>query len=318
MLTVSHLRKEYDTTIAVDDVSFDVTRGEIFGLLGPNGAGKTTTIRVVLDILQPDGGQVLYDGKPFTAEVRTRVGYLPEERGLYKKSRLLDTVVYLGELRGMPRTKARDAALRWLKRLEMADQAGRRLQEFSKGNQQKIQFIAAVMHDPDLVILDEPFSGLDPLNQELFQGILLELKQAGKAVIFSTHQMEQAERLSDDLCLINRGRVVLQGSVRDVKRRHGSNSLALEFEGDGAFLETLPGVRRARVSLNSAELQLKDLTGLRELLALINARVELRRFELREPSLQSIFLDVVGGAPARIQEAAASQEAAVAAKEAGA
>jgi ABC-2 type transport system ATP-binding protein len=304
MLTVSHLRKEFDTVVAVDDVSFEVPRGQIFGLLGPNGAGKTTTIRVVLNILEADGGQVLFDGKPFSKTLRGGVGYLPEERGLYKKSKLLDTVVYLGELRGMSRPKARDAALRWLTRLELADQAGRRLQEFSKGNQQKIQFVAAVMHDPDLVILDEPFSGLDPVNQELFKGILLELKQGGKAVIFSTHQMEQAEKLSDDLCLINRGRVVLQGSVRDVKRRHGSNTLAVEFEGDGAFLETLPGVRRAILYGNQAELQLDDHPRLRELVAVINERVELRSFELREPSLQSIFLEVVGGVRAGQQEAA--------------
>ncbi|HEX9006617.1 MAG TPA: ATP-binding cassette domain-containing protein, partial [Bacteroidota bacterium] len=151
MLTVSHLRKDFSAIRAVDDVSFEVSRGEIFGLLGPNGAGKTTTIRVVLDIFQPDGGEVLYDGKPFSPEIRSQVGYLPEERGLYKKSKLLDTVVYLGELRGMPRTRAREAALGWFKRLEMASQLERKLEEFSKGNQQKIQFVIAVLHDPPLV-----------------------------------------------------------------------------------------------------------------------------------------------------------------------
>lgn len=304
MLSVSHLRKDFSTVRAVDDVSFAVARGEIFGLLGPNGAGKTTTIRVVLDVFQCDGGQVLYDGKPFSPETRRQVGYLPEERGLYKKSKLLDTVVYLGELRGMSRTRAREAALGWFKRLDMTSAAERKLEEFSKGNQQKIQFVIAVLHDPALVILDEPFSGLDPVNQELFKGILLELKQSGKAVIFSTHQMEQAEKLSDALCLINRGKVVLQGSVREVKRRYGTNTLAIDFQGDGAFLETLPGVRRAILYGNSAELQLDGEARLQELIAAMNARVELRRFELREPSLQSIFLEAVGGAPAGAQEAA--------------
>ncbi len=304
MLTVSHLRKDFSTVRAVDDVTFAVARGEIFGLLGPNGAGKTTTIRVVLDVLQPDGGEVLYDGKPFSPETRSQVGYLPEERGLYKKSKLLDTVVYLGELRGMPRARAREAALGWLRRLDMTSQLERKLEELSKGNQQKIQFVIAVLHDPALVILDEPFSGFDPVNQELFKGILLELKQRGKAVIFSTHQMDQAERLSDSLCLINRGKAVLQGSVREVKRRYGTNTLAVDFQGDGAFLETLPGVRRAILYGNSAELQLDGEVRLQELIGAINERVELRRFELREPSLQTIFLDAVGGPAVKTPEAA--------------
>ncbi len=305
MLSVSHLRKEFDGTVAVADVSFEVRRGEVFGLLGPNGAGKTTTIRAILNILQPDSGTILYDGKPFSEAVRNAVGYLPEERGLYKKSKLLDTILYFGALRGLSRTKARGEALRWLKRLNMMEHVQHKVEELSKGNQQKIQFITAVLHDPPLIILDEPFSGLDPINQELLKDIFLELKQAEKAVIFSTHQMDQAEKLSDEICLINHGKVVVAGALRDVKRRYGSNALALEFQGDGAFLETIAGVRKAILYGNSAELQLEASANLRDLIALVNERVELRKVEIREPSLQAIFLEAVGAALPAGQEARA-------------
>ncbi len=294
MLTVRNLRKGYDSVLALEDVSFDVTRGEVFGLIGPNGAGKTTTIRIILNILLPDGGEVLYDGKPYSPSVQNIVGYLPEERGLYKKSHLLDTVVYFGELRGMKRSDARAKAMYWLTRIGMEGQAQRKIEELSKGNQQKIQFISAVLHDPALVVLDEPFSGLDPLNQELFKEIFLELKNAGKAVVFSTHQMDNAEKLSDSLCLIHRGKVVLAGSVRDVKRKYGTNSVAIEFEGDSTALETLPGVKKAILYGNSAELQLENETDLRALVGVINSRVQMHKFELREPSLQAIFLEAVG------------------------
>jgi len=296
MLKVRNLRKEFSTVLAVDDVSFEVRRGEVFGLLGPNGAGKTTTIRMVLNILQADGGEITYDDRHFGDHTRDIVGYLPEERGLYKKSKLLDTILYFAGLRGMHHGKAKAEAYRWLKRFALLEHAGRKVEELSKGNQQKVQFITAVIHDPVLVVLDEPFSGLDPVNQILLKNILLELKQQGKAVIFSTHQMDQAEKLSDTLCLINRGRVVLGGTVRDVKKSYGKNSLHVEFDGDGAFMENLPGVQRAIMYENSAELELGPSVKPRELLPLLNAKVELRKFELLEPSLNSIFILVVGGA----------------------
>jgi len=209
MLSVQQLRKQFDTVVAVDGVSFDVPGGSIFGLLGPNGAGKTTTIRMILRILEPDSGTVTYNGEGFTEATRDMLGYLPEERGLYKKSRLIDTLLYFAELRGMQRSKARTIVMSWLERLGLEQAAQRKVEELSKGNQQKVQFVGAVMHDPAIVVLDEPFSGLDPVNQNIFKDILLELKQKGKAIIFSTHQMDQAERLSDALCLRNKGRVVL-------------------------------------------------------------------------------------------------------------
>lgn len=294
MLTVSNLRKDFTTIRAVDGVSLTVQRGHIFGLLGRNGAGKTTTIRCVLNILRPDAGEILYDGKPFSPGVRNTLGYLPEERGLYKKSRLLDTILYFAELRGMQRATAKAESYRWLKRFDLLSHKDRRIEELSKGNQQKVQFISAIIHDPQLVVLDEPFSGLDPVNQIIFKDIFLELKQRGKAVIFSTHQMDQAEKLSDEICLIDHGKVVLHGSVREVKERYGSNSAYLEFDGDGAFLRTLAGVKAVLLYENAAELQFSDGIRAQDLLPSIIARVELRKFELHQPSLQSIFLQTVG------------------------
>jgi ABC-2 type transport system ATP-binding protein len=294
MLTVQQLVKRFSSVVAVNGVSFTVNAGEIFGLLGPNGAGKTTTIRMILHILEPDGGSILYHGNPFTEETRNVLGYLPEERGLYKKSKVIDTLLYFGELRGLTRAAARERARAWLKRLELSGQENRKVEEFSKGNQQKIQFIASVIHDPTLVILDEPFSGLDPVNQLLFKDILLDMKQEGKAIILSTHQMDQAERLSDSLCLINRGAVVLGGSVREVKQRYGKNTLHVEFDGDGEFMERLPGVQRTLLYERSAELELEAGTTTRAVIDAINPRVELRKVELLEPSLHSIFLQVVG------------------------
>ena len=305
MLKASHLRKVFATTIAVDDVSFEIKRGEIFGLIGPNGAGKTTTIRMLLNILEPDSGVIMYDGQPFSALVQNMIGYLPEERGLYRKSKLLDTILYLAELRGMKRGHARSEALQWLKRFNLTDYRDRKVEELSKGNQQKIQFVIAAIHDPKLLILDEPFSGLDPVNQILFKDIFQELKQSGKAVVFSTHQMDQAEKLSDALCLINKGRVVLDGTVRNVKRQYGKNSVHLEFDGEGEFMKSLPGVHRAIMYENAAELELTDGARARDLLAAINGRVEVRKFELLEPSLESIFIQIVSGpeVAARAREA---------------
>ena len=298
MLKVSNLRKDFSTIRAVDGVSFEVGHGQIFGLLGRNGAGKTTTIRMVLNILQPDLGEILYNGNPFSEEVRNMVGYLPEERGLYKKSKLTATILYFAELRGMDSVKATSEALGWLERFELLAYKDKKVEELSKGNQQKVQFITSIIHDPQLVILDEPFAGLDPVNQILFKDIFLELKQRNKAVIFSTHQMDQAEKLSDEICLIDHGRVVLDGQVRDVKKRYGSNSVHIEYEGDGAFIRSLPGVKNAMMYENSAEVQLEETQSPQTFLSHIVGRLEITKFELREPSLQSIFIQTVGEKPA--------------------
>ncbi|MCX6133631.1 MAG: ATP-binding cassette domain-containing protein [Ignavibacteriales bacterium] len=297
MLNVSNLRKAYDTVVAVDGVSFEVQRGELFGLLGPNGSGKTTTIRTVLNIIAPDNGTISFDGKPFTPAMWNIIGYLPEERGLYRKSKILSAILYFAALKGMDEREAKAAAFKWLDRFGLKDSAFRKVEELSKGNQQKIQLIISILHNPQLLILDEPFSGLDPVNQILLKDILMELRQQNVAIVFSTHQMEQVEKMCDNICLINKGKPVLSGSLRDVKQRYGTNTLRLEFEGDGEFLKKSPLVKRADVYQNYAELELVDIKKSRELLSKLDDKLNLRKFEIVEPSLTSIFINVVGVPP---------------------
>ena len=303
MLTVRNLRKEYDTVVAVDGVSLDVHRGELFGLLGPNGAGKTTTIRTVLNIIEPDAGEIAFDGKPFTPEMWNIIGYLPEERGLYRKSKILNAILYFASLKGIGPKEAKPTIAYWLDRFGLKEDAHRKIEELSKGNQQKVQLIISILHRPQLLILDEPFTGLDPVNQILLKDVLMELRQQNVAIIFSTHQMEQVEKMCDNICLINRGKPVINGAITEVKKRYGKNSVRLEFDGDGAFLKTVAGVRRADVYQNYAELELADSADSSDLLGIVNKRLALRKFEIVEPSLNSIFLEVVGGA-AKIEEAA--------------
>jgi len=294
MLTAQNLRKEFATVLAVDDVSLDVQRGSIFGLIGPNGAGKSTTIRMLLNISTPDRGTVLYDGKPFSQAVQNSIGYLPEERGLYKKNNLLDTIVYFAGLRGVESVDAKKRGKQWLSRFDLLSYADKKVEELSKGNQQKAQFITAILHDPALVVLDEPFSGLDPVNQIVLKEIFQELKQQNKAIIFSTHQMESAEKLCDEICLIDHGRIVVEGTLKNVKKQFGQNSLHIEYNGDGSFLESMPQVKTAVVYENYAELVLNDSAGSRDILPQLLERLDVRKFEFVEPSLNSIFLHVVG------------------------
>ena len=294
MIKAENLRKQYESVLAVDDVSLEVERGKIFGLIGPNGAGKTTTIRMILNIISPDRGTVMFGGAPFSRAIQDRIGYLPEERGLYKKNKLLDTIIYFASLRGVQAGTAKQKALEWLRRFELEGYAKRKVEELSKGNQQKVQFITSILHDPEYIVLDEPFSGLDPVNQILLKDILQELKQKGKAIIFSTHQMDSAEKLCDEICLVNRGNIVLEGSLKEVKQKFGKNSVHIEFVGDGSFISALPNVKKATVYENYAELQLVRNISSRELLSSISSKVEIRKFEFVEPSLNSIFLDVVG------------------------
>ena len=311
MLSVTNLRKAYDTVIAVDGVSFDVQRGELFGLLGPNGAGKTTAIRTVLNIIAPDSGSIAFDGKPFTPAMWNIIGYLPEERGLYRKSKIINTILYFASLKGISERDAKPLAVSWLERFGLKESAFRKVEELSKGNQQKVQLIISILHKPQLLILDEPFSGLDPVNQILLKDILMELRQQNVAIVFSTHQMEQVEKMCDNICLINKGKPVLSGSLRDVKKRYGTNSLRIEFEGNGEFLKKSPLVKRADVYQNYAELELIDIHKSRELLSKIDDQLNIRKFEIVEPSLNSIFINVVG-VPPKTEETPALKTVAVA------
>jgi ABC-2 type transport system ATP-binding protein len=304
MLKVTDLRKEYDNIVAVDGVSLEVHRGELFGLLGPNGAGKTTTIRTVLNIIQPDSGEITFNGKPFTREMWNSIGYLPEERGLYRKSKIINTILYFASLKGFSAKQAKPLAYYWLERFGLKNEGYRKIEELSKGNQQKVQLIISILHNPELLILDEPFTGLDPVNQILLKDILLELRQKNVAIVFSTHQMEQVEKMCDNICLINKGKPVLSGELHEIKKRYGTNSIHLEYEGDGEFLKSFDFIRRADVYQNYAELELTDISRSSELLASLNGKLSLRKFEIVEPSLNSIFINVVGG-PDKIEQAAA-------------
>jgi ABC-2 type transport system ATP-binding protein len=304
MLKVTNLRKEYENVVAVDGVTLEVNRGELFGLLGPNGAGKTTTIRTVLNIIQPDSGEITFNGKPFTKEMWNNIGYLPEERGLYRKSKIINTILYFASLKGLSAKQARPLAYYWLERFGLKNEGHRKIEELSKGNQQKVQLIISILHSPELLILDEPFTGLDPVNQILLKDVLLELRQKNVAIVFSTHQMEQVEKMCDNICLINKGKPVLSGELHEIKKRYGTNSIHLEYEGDGEFLKSFNFIRRADVYQNYAELELTDISRSNELLVNLNGKLSLRKFEIVEPSLNSIFINVVGG-PEKIELAAA-------------
>ena len=296
MIRTDHLHKYFSGVHAVNDLSLEMRRGEIFGLLGPNGAGKSTTIRMLVDIIRPDSGTISYDGRPFDEDVREAIGYLPEERGLYQKAGILETILHFARLKGLDRRTATDRIRPWLERFDLAGSEKRKIEELSKGNQQKVQIIIALLHEPDYVILDEPTSGLDPVNQELLRGIIEELRAQGRTILYSTHQMGLAERLCDRIALINKGRVVLEGEVEEVRSRYGGNLVALEFEGDGRFLRDLPPVLEADVQANYAELRLRENAHLNDLLPEIGNRIRLGRIERVRPSLNSIFIETVGAA----------------------
>ena len=291
---LSGVTKTFGTHTAVSDFDLEVPRGTIVGLLGPNGSGKTTMIRMIMAILLPDRGTVeLFGGFPDFAR-RSRVGYLPEERGVYEKMKVLEQLVFLGELRGLARREAQTRAAHWLERLGLAEWSGKKIQELSKGMQQKVQFIGTVLHDPDLLILDEPFSGLDPINQEVLEAIVREERERGKTILFSTHLMEQAERLCERVCLISRSRKVLDGELKEIKRRERSGAVALEFEGDDRWLARL-GIRDIEKVDDAHHIPVSNQLHYDEILAgALAAGVALRRFEVLEPSLREIFVRHAG------------------------
>jgi ABC-2 type transport system ATP-binding protein len=286
--------KEFDGFRAVDGVSFDITAGEIFGLIGPNGAGKSTTIRMIIDIIRPDTGTISVMGQPSHANVRHNVGYLPEERGLYKKMKVLDMLEFLGTLTGSTPRDARKESQGWLERLEIADWATKKIEELSKGMQQKIQFAAAVLGKPPILILDEPFSGMDPVNQNLFKDTILEINRQGTTIVFSTHQMETAERLCKEIALINKGKLVLSGSLAKVKAGFGKNSLLIEYEGDGGFLGSLPGVASVDAYGSYSEIRLEPGADPQAILTAVAGRLRVSKFEIVAPTLHNIFIEMVG------------------------
>ena len=291
-VSVSHVSKAFGEVQAVADVSFEVHAGEIFGLLGPNGAGKTTTIRMMLDIFRPDGGEVSVFGGVLDEAKKNRIGYMPEERGLYKDLKLEPTLVFLATLKGLDEATARGRLVEWLERLDLYDHRQKKIQELSRGMQQKAQLIATLLHEPDLIVVDEPFSGLDPVNTRLVKEIMEEQRQAGRTILMSTHQMYQVEALCNRIVLINRGRTVLYGEVEQIKRDFAGNAVVVEGQGD---LADVPGVLQARQENGAWHLALAQHTSPQDVFRALAARDGLRieRFEIAEPSLDDIFVSVV-------------------------
>jgi len=291
---VSRIVKTFADKVVVNDLSFSVAQGEIFGLIGPNGAGKTTTIRMMMDIIKPDSGDVTILGEKLSESTKNKLGYLPEERGLYKKLRVLDSIIYLASLKGMDRHSAEEKANQLLSQTGMLPHKGKKIEELSRGMGQIIQFIVSVIHDPELVVLDEPFAGLDPVNVELLKGMLFDLKNQGKALILSTHQMNEIEELCDRILMINHGRSVLYGNLVEIKSRYRSNSVLLEFDGE---MGEVLGVAEKRTHKGYVELVLDGNTTPQQVLErLVSQRAVINRFEVATPPLNEIFLRVVGKA----------------------
>jgi len=294
ILAVTDVVKTFGDVRAVDGVSFSIRRGTITGLLGRNGAGKTTTIRMITGIFMPDSGSIEWRGDQNGTPFRDHIGYLPEERGLYKQMKIVELLIFLAEIKGKRPADVKPKIDRWLERFELTDKRESKVEELSKGNQQKVQLIGTLLHDPDLIILDEPQSGLDPVNMVLVRNLLRELKEKGKTILLSTHMMGEAEKMADDIVLIHRGQVVLNGDIDSVRASFGKNTLHVEFEGDGAFLGNLPQVKKASIVNNSAELSLVDGGDPQQILEAAVSRLRIRKFELATPSLEEIFIDKVG------------------------
>ena len=310
-LDIDHVTKRFGATVALDDLAFSVPRGQIFGFLGANGAGKTTTMRICLGILRADTGEIRWDGTPSADLPRRTWGYLPEERGLYPRMPVLDQLAYFASLYGVPRARARATARHWLARFRIADYAERRAEELSKGNQQKVQFIAAILHGPDVLLMDEPFTGLDPVNLALLREAFLELRDEGRTIVFSTHQMEAAEALSESLAIVDHGRVVAAGTPGELKRTSGARTVRIGIDGEPmpVWLGAVRGVTAMRPGAGFTEVELAAGTEPRDILAAAVTRgAAITRFEVAEPSLEAIFIERVGR-PADDDEATLADDA---------
>ena len=293
MIKLQHITKQYGEIKAVDDLSFEAPKGEIFGLIGPNGAGKTTTIRMIMNIIAPDSGTILFNGNQLVEEDKDRIGYLPEERGLYKKSKVNDLLLYLGRLKGKDDATLQHNIDYWLERFQLSRWKEAKVEELSKGMTQKIQFIAAVVHDPDILILDEPFSGLDPVSTDLLRESIDQIAKSGKTIIFSTHIMEQAEKICSQILLLNRGKVVIYGQLNNIKDQFGKHSVVVDFVGDGSFIKDLPQVERVIEYPQYIEIALADGADSDSLLKELCGKVSIRKFEIVAPSLHNIFISLV-------------------------
>jgi len=292
-VVLSNVRKCYGDFVAVDNLSLSIPPGSIYGLLGPNGAGKTSTLRMIIGIILPDSGQVTVFGEPLRRAHMAQFGYLPEERGLYKKMKVLEHLVLLAQLKGLSSAEAQKRAQSWCERFELTAWTGKKVEELSKGMQQKVQFIGAILHDPKLIIMDEPFSGLDPASAVSLKDVLLELAKNGKTVLFSTHRMDQAEKLCQSICLINHGRAVLEGDLNQIKAGYGYNNVQIKYDGDARFLKETRLVESFNDYGNYVEARLAPGADTQELLRLASAGARVSKFEVMEPSLEEIFIAAV-------------------------
>jgi ABC-2 type transport system ATP-binding protein len=293
LLDIKNVTKRYDGVTAVDSFSLLVEPGDIYGLLGPNGAGKTTTIRMIMGIIFPDEGEISIFNEPFSEKSKEKIGYLPEERGLYRKMKVLDHLVFLAEIKGVPSSVAAERAREWIRRMELSEWEQKTVESLSKGMQQKIQFASTVLHDPRLVILDEPFTGLDPLNTQLLKDIIIGMKEEGRTVVLSTHLMDQVEKLCERICLINKGRKVLEGPLADIKRQFSQDVVSMKFSGDARLLESFPGVEHVRTFGQELSITMKSHANPNDLLRYAVDHGNVERFEIGEMSLHDIFITKV-------------------------
>jgi ABC-2 type transport system ATP-binding protein len=302
-LEVKNLVKTFNNIKAVDNASFAVPEGSVFGLIGRNGAGKTTTIRMMMNIYLPDSGEVILRGTKVGQEFRDKVGYLPEERGLYKKMKVMETLLFFAELKGKAGKDIENRANNYLKRFDLFDRKNSKIEDLSKGNQQKIQFLTTVLHSPEFLILDEPFGGLDPINTNIIKEIILELKHEGKVIIFSTHLMDFAERMCDHIAMIDHGKIILHGSLNEIKKKYAQRNVSLNCEGDISFLKNNPIIQKIEDFGNTTGIKVKENSQIQELLKLlVQNNITVNSFRANEISLHEIFVQLAGASDGDLQE----------------
>lgn len=300
-LEVTNLTKTFEKVIAVDNASFNVPEGSVFGLIGRNGAGKTTTLRMMMNIYQPDSGEIVFKGEKVGQDFKDSVGYLPEERGLYKKMKVIDTLIFLSELKGKSGREIIRKAEDYLERFELADRKNSKVEDLSKGNQQKVQFISTILHDPEFLILDEPFAGLDPINTNLLKQIILEMKDEGKVIIFSTHLMDFAEKMCDNIAMIDQGKIILNGKLDEIKKKFANRNVSINYEGDISFLRGNPIIENMEDFGNTTGIKVKKSEQVQELLrSLVEHNVIIKKFNADEISLHEIFVSLAGKEAANV------------------
>jgi ABC-2 type transport system ATP-binding protein len=301
-LEIEGISKSFGDFYAVKKLSFEIPAGSIYGLLGPNGAGKTTTIRMVMNIIIPDEGSIKVLNQRMDEGMKERVGYLPEDRGLYPKMKVGELLLFLAEIKGLKGSEARKEIDFWLERFDLSEWKSKKVEELSRGMQQKIQFIVTVIHEPELIILDEPFSGLDPVNTKLLKDVMLEMKEKGRTIVFSTHRMEQVEMICDNICLINKAERVLEGNLSQIKKQYGKNTVILDYDGEANFIKNFPEIEKIEDYGKFMEIKIKEKSSPQDLLPKLVGKISINKYEVKEPTLNAIFIEKVGGKEVKDEE----------------